>query len=68
MTMKEALRLKSGDCVKMKKTKQLRLVTETRVVSRKESLGDTGYVSIRLNDNNWYDHRDLQYCPSPAGV
>ncbi len=54
MTLKNALKLHSGDEVVVKKTHEVQLVVEFEYIPKEQTSNNIAGLSVRLTDGNWY--------------
>lgn len=60
MTLKNALKLHSGDEVVVKKTRQVQLVVEFEYIPKEQTSNNIAGLSVRLTDGNWYGHKEIK--------
>lgn len=59
MRYDDARRLHNEDQVIVRKTKQVLMVVETRLVAPEKTAGLAPAVQVMLDDGNWYHHREI---------
>ena len=60
MRLKEALKLREGDKVIVRKTNAIMSVLETESVTADQTSNNVAAVSIMLDDGNWYGYKTLK--------
>lgn len=59
MKYKYARNLHNEDQVIVRKTGQVLMVVETRLVAPEKTSGRAPAVQVMLDDGNWYHHREI---------
>ena len=59
MRYDDARRLHNEDQVIVRKTGQVLMVVETRLVAPEKTAGLAPAVQVMLDDGNWYHHREI---------
>ena len=59
MRYDDARRLHNEDQVIVRKTGQVLMVVETRLVAPEKTAGLAPAVEVMLDDGNWYSHREI---------
>ena len=59
MKYKYARNLHNEDQVIVRKTGQVLMVVETRLVAPEKTAGQAPSVQVMLDDGNWYHHREI---------
>ena len=59
MRYDDARRLHNEDQVIVRKTKQVLMVVETRILTPDETSSSAPAVEVMLDDGNWYSHREI---------
>ena len=59
MKYEHARNLHNEDQVIVRKTGQVLMVVETRLVAPEKTAGQAPSVQVMLDDGNWYHHREI---------
>ena len=60
MKIRYAKQLHSGDEVQIKRTGVIMRVIETEYVSKEQTANHIEALSVRLEDGNWYGHKEIK--------